>query len=120
MDRDLLSDRRRPEPAGFSLLECLVALLILGGSVLGVLRLVLAHQAVLVDAEAWALGEPDYYLAPVPDELQRTLGRPAHLAATPPAVTPPSSPPMQTVTVLKVVLGLDPPSASATVRVESP
>lgn len=97
-----------------------MALLILVGSVLGVLRLVLAHQAVLVDAEAWAQGEPDYYLAPVTDGHERTLGRPARLSAVPPVPLPPSADPVQTVTILEVVLGLDPPTASATVRVEAP
>ena len=116
-----MSSRRRPErraggAAGFTLLECTVALLLFTLLVLGLSRLTVAHDRLVSSLDGWLADDPVYYVDQPDDDLQRVLGVPAKLSeAVPTLPDPPPPPDAYAVTVQSVERGLDPATANAVV-----
>ena len=108
---------RRAE-RGFTLLECMIATLVLSLLAVGLARLTTAHDKLLSKIEAWADGEPLYYVSQADDPMQRLVGVPAALVADPPLPLTPHSPGALEVTVTSVELELDPPQARALAHLE--
>jgi hypothetical protein len=107
--------------SGISLLECTVALVILSISLLGLTRLIVDNERMLSKIESWCASEPTYYVVRPPDDLDRTLGSPAHLSTTPGggiSEAPPNTP--YEIVVLSRARNLNPESATAVVQVVSP
>ena len=108
-----MSSPRRPE-TGFTLLECLVAVLVLSLLATGLAKLTVHHDRIVADLESWTAGDPTWYVAQVDDDLARLVGAPARLSAGPPLpLSPPPGPGAFEVSVSEVELQLDPPAASA-------
>ena len=112
---------RHPEtgPAGFTLLECLVAVMLLSLLAVGLAKLTVHHDRLVHDLESWTDDDPTWFVAQPDDDLQRLVGVPATLATEPPP--PPSGPPapgVLAVTVTAVELELHPPQATALAHVE--
>lgn len=109
---------RRPELAGFTLLECLVAITLLSLLAMGLARLTTTHDRLLAGLEAWTHDEPTYFVAQPDGAMQRLVGMPATLVTEPPL--PPSGPGSGAlqVTVTAVDLVLHPPQATAQVHLE--
>jgi hypothetical protein len=123
--RDSRSGRVGRDPfggrAGISLLECTIAVVILSISLLGLTRLLVDNERMLASVESWCAFEPSYYVVRAPDDLDRTLGCPAHLSATPGggiSGSPPNTP--YEVVILSRSRSLHPESATAVVQVVSP
>ena len=117
-----MSRRRRTERRrGFTLLECTVALLVFTLLVVGLGRLVVAHDRVLASMETWLQGDPTWFVDVPDDDLERVLGVPARLVEMSP-LPPPGPPPalVWTVTVQSVQRQLAPPQASAVVVMSEP
>ena len=111
-----MSRLERGARAGFTLLECLVAILILNAAVLGMVRLVSGHHQALDEVDDWSYGDPVYYLVPDPDPMARALGGAAALSVDPPSeVHVPSAQPYE-VTVLDTFQDLAPVKSSAIFR----
>ena len=111
-----MSSPRRSEPgeSGFTLLECLVAVLVLSLLATGLAKLTVHHDRIVADLESWTDGDPTWYVTQVDDDLARLVGVPATLSADPPPpLSPPPGPGAFAVTVSDVELQLDPPAASA-------
>ena len=109
---------RRPE-TGFTLLECLVAVMLLSLLAVGLAKLTVHHDRLVHDLESWTDDDPTWFVAQADDDLQRLVGVPATLATEPPP--PPSGPPAPgalAVTVTAVELELHPPQATALAHVE--
>ncbi len=107
---------RAGEPAGFTLLECTVALLLFTLLVLGLSRLTVAHDRLVSSLDAWLADDPVYYVDQADDDLARVLGTPARLSEPVPALPgPPPAPAAYAVTVQSVSTGLDPATATAVV-----
>ncbi len=68
---------------GFSLLECMVAILILNLTIAGMFRLINTQENEVAEVEDWMTDGKTWYLIPDPEPLARTLGKPATLAAAP-------------------------------------
>lgn len=99
--------------AGFTLLECMVAVLVLNLVVLGMIQLVKGHQEVLDGVDDWTYGDPVLHVVQDPDPLARALGVPATLAVDPGmTIHVPAEGPYE-VTVTKVWRELDPPRTTA-------
>jgi len=111
----------RPETAGFTLLECIVAALLLSLLATGLATLTVNHDRLLASMEGWTASDPTYFVAQPESDLARLVGVPARLATEPPLppAPPPSSPPLE-LTVSSVELVLHPPQAAALVHVEGP
>lgn len=119
-----MSRRRIPEAgqragrqAGFTLLECVVATLVLTLLVMGLSALTVAHERLLADLGAWAQDDPVLFVVPPRDTLA-ALGAPALISVDPPTL--PSATPEGDlhVTILEVSRELDPASLTALVEVE--
>jgi len=105
----------KTDAAGFTLVECQIAVLMLTLVLLGFMHLNGAHERLVADMESWLADDPTYYVEKHDDELMRILGAPAWLATVPPTpLSPPPSPDAYDVYVLDATLGLRPLSASAT------
>jgi prepilin-type N-terminal cleavage/methylation domain-containing protein len=110
---------RRPELAGFTLLECLVAVIVLSLLAVGLARLTTHHDKLMAGVEQWTFGDPTYFVAQPEDGLQRLVGVPATLVGSPPLPPAPlPGPGVLQVTVSSVELELHPPQATALVHVE--
>ena len=109
---------RRPE-TGFTLLECLVAVMLLSLLAVGLAKLTVHHDRLVHDLESWTDDDPTCFVAQPDDDLQRLVGVPATLATEPPP--PPSGPPAPGVLagpVTALELELHPPQATALAHVE--
>lgn len=116
-----MSSPRRPETSGFTLLECLVAVMVLSLLAVGLARLTVDHDRLVAGMEEWTDADPTYFVAQPVDDLARLVGTPAELEPDPPL--PPSPPPGSTTLVLSVSsveLVLHPPQATALAHVEEP
>lgn len=74
-----MSRPRNPDAAGFTLLECEVALLVLGLVILGLLRATSDHERLLNTLDDLPGVESVRWVRPTDDALARALGRPAAL-----------------------------------------
>jgi len=72
--------------AGFTMIEVMVAVVLLNLLVVGVVKLFIGQNAMVEDLEGWAEGEPVLYLVPDRDPLARQLGMPANLSSDRPAL----------------------------------
>ncbi|MBC8328561.1 MAG: prepilin-type N-terminal cleavage/methylation domain-containing protein [Planctomycetes bacterium] len=111
-----MSSPRRRAAGGFTLLECLVAILILSLLVLGMVRLVSGHHEVLDSVDDWSYGDPVLYLVQDTDPMARAIGTPAALSVDPPQTVHVASKGAYDVTVLETFRDLDPPRSGAVFR----
>jgi prepilin-type N-terminal cleavage/methylation domain-containing protein len=106
---------------GVSLLECLVAIVILSISMLGLSRLVVDNERLLAKIESWCAFEPEYYVVRPAYDLERTLGCPARLSTSAGGAVGgvPTDTPFHVI-VLSRSRNLHPESATAIVEVVEP
>lgn len=114
-----MSSPRAPErrASGFTLLECMVALLALTLLATGIASLLVAHDRLVQGLGTWAAGDPVWFVAR-PGPTGQALGAPARLSAEAPVAPPAPDPGPLEVTVLSVTRGLAPASATAQVLLE--
>jgi hypothetical protein len=105
--------------AGFTLLECVVATLVLTLLILGLGYLIVAHDRLLQGLGTWAHGDPVLYVVP-PRDTQAALGSPALTSADPPTLPGTTPDGDLHVTIEQVDRGLDPAFLTALVHVEDP
>lgn len=103
--------------AGFTLLECVVALLALTLLATGMASLLVAHDRLVQDLGAWAADDPVWFVAR-PGPTGQALGAPARLQAEAPLAPGAPDPGVLEVTVLSVTRALSPASATAHVLLE--
>jgi len=111
-----VSDLAAGDAAGFTLLECTVALLLFTLLVLGLSRLTVAHDRLVSGLETWLVDDPVYFVDQADDDLARVLGTPARMSEAVPALPgPPPAPAAWAVSVQSVSTVLDPAQATAVV-----
>lgn len=108
--------RTNPPRAGFTLLECMVAIVILNLLLIGMVKLIGGHHQVLDSVDDWSYGAPVYYVVPDPDPLARAIGVAATLEADPPSRVHRVEEAAYDVTVLEVWRDLEPPRSIAVFR----
>jgi prepilin-type N-terminal cleavage/methylation domain-containing protein len=115
-----MSSRPRPDvrPRGFTLLECLIAILVLSLLAAGLARLTVDHTRLVASLDAWAASDPTYYVAQPQDAMERLVGVPAALATDPPLPPAPAGAGPLEVSVAGLQLQLDPPEAEALAHLE--
>ena len=104
-------------PAGFTLLECVVATLVLTLLITGMAALTVAHDRLLQGLGTWAHGDPVLFVVPPRDTLA-LIGAPAQVSPDPPSLPAPTPPGPLSVTVLEVTQGLQPAFVAALAHVE--
>ena len=119
----MCSHRRSDRVAGFTLLECEVALLVLMLLAVGITQLTRRHETLITDMEDVVGVDPVWYVDAPDTQLERTLGLPARLVATAPvggngapAAADPTA--VHGIEVLDVSFDLDPGVATALVTLE--
>jgi prepilin-type N-terminal cleavage/methylation domain-containing protein len=105
--------------SGFTLLECVVATLVLTLLVLGLSSLTVAHDRLLAGLGTWAQGDPVLFVVP-PRETLAALGAPALTSVDPPALPPPAPEGDLQVSIEEVTRGLQPAFVTAHAHVEDP
>ena len=103
--------------AGFTLLECVVATLVLTLLVLGLSYLTVAHDRLLQSLGTWAHGDPVLFVVP-PRDTAAALGAPALTSTDPPALPGATPDGVLKVTIEQVQRGLDPGYLTALVHLE--
>lgn len=83
------SARNRTRAAGFTMLECVVAILVINLTIAGFLKLLSGQDAQLKIARDHLAREDTFRMRPHADPLARALGMPATLDAPVQAVQPP-------------------------------
>lgn len=75
---------------GFTMIEVMVAVVLLNLLVVGIVKLFIGQNAMVEDLEGWAEGEPVLYFAQDANPVARQLGIPAQLTPTRPPLLPKS------------------------------
>jgi len=73
---------------GFTMIEVMVAVVLLNLLVVGIVKLFIGQNAMVEDLEGWAEGEPVLYFAQDANPVARQLGIPAQLTPTRPPLLP--------------------------------
>ena len=97
---------------GFTMLECVVAVLVMALAMIGLSRLVVAHDRLVQGLEAWTDGTPVRFVDVPDDPLQSLAGVPATLVEDPPASPVPPVSGVLEVAVLSVERTLEPPTVA--------
>ncbi|GJM22988.1 MAG: hypothetical protein DHS20C15_29030 [Planctomycetota bacterium] len=111
-----MSRRCNSEARGFTLLECEVALVVLGLVIFGLLRATSDHERLLSTLEGPDGASEQRWLRPVDDELARALGLPALLLSKEPVRPAPALSSDVDLEVLGVSRDLEARTSTAVIR----